>query len=308
MRVSVILSSPRSGSSWLSRVVRCIPDHHVFTHNTFTTQFLYLLYPLRSANGWGDDGIDRRAWTDSLLDPLRIRVMRSHIERKAAGKPVILLSPTLSNYLPLISRVFPEANYIHLQRNPLDSIASMKKFLAKNDCGGFWDRYQEHSYGGRVYAARSALVHVAHRFRWRSLIHPGYLGMRPAGFQSASKYSLVEFLSWYYSANQRDIVQALASVAEHQKLNLHYESLVGDYDTSISGMLDFIVGPDRNFDIPRPHDGIKQGTIGKRTKFYDADELDTIRNFLLTHAPEQVLRPYGLDRNGSIDDRHLDRA
>ncbi|NND95735.1 MAG: sulfotransferase [Pirellulaceae bacterium] len=305
MQVTIVLSSPRSGSSWLSRVVRCIPDHCVFTHNTFTTQFLYLLYPFRSANAWGDDGICRRKLTDTLIDPLRIRSMRSHIAKKAAGKPVILLSPTLSNYSPLISRVFPDARYVHFQRNPLDTIASMKKFLAKNDCGGFLDRYREHFYGGRIYATRSGLVHVGHKFRWRNLIHPGYLGVRPTGFQSATKLSLVQFLSWYYSANQRDIVTALAQVPESRQIDMHYEQLVGDYDNSMARLLDFIIGPHRDFETPLSHDGVKQGTIGRRKQTYSAEELKAIRNFIIDHAPEKVLKPYGLDREGSKADDSL---
>ncbi len=258
-----------------------------------------MLYPLRSANGWGDDGISRRVITDTMIDPMRIRCMRSHIEKKSAGKPVILLSPTLSNYAPLISRVFPDARYVHFQRNPLDTIASMKKFLAKNDCGGFLDRYREHSYGGRVYATRSGLVHMAHKFRWRSLIHPGYLGVRPGGFQAASKLSLVEFLSWYYSANQRDIVAALALVPQARQLDVHYEQLVNEYEPTMSRLLDFVVGPHRNFEIPRPHDGVKQGAIGRRKQLYSDDEIETICNFIIDHAPEKVLKPYGLDRDGS---------
>lgn len=294
MNVTVVLSSPRSGSSWLSRVVRCIPEHCVFTHNTFTTQFLYMLYPLRSASAWGDDGTTRRAISDPLIDPCRRRLMRRQIARRAAGRPVILLSPTLSNYLPLITRTFPDARYVHLQRHPFDTIASMQKFLAKNDCGGFWDRYRDHRYGGRVYATRSALVHVAHRFRWRRLIHPGYLGVRPAGFQAATQYPLIEFLSWYYCANQRDIVAALAEIPAAQQRGLHYEQLVGDYDPTVSGLLDFIVGPERSFEIPRPHDGVKQGTVGRRKQFYDDEQLELIRRFLIAHAPPSVLAPYGL--------------
>ena len=228
MDITIILSSPRSGSSWLSRVVRCIPDHSVFTHNTYTTQFLYSLYPVQSFNPWADDGITKRKLLDPVLDPWRIHRVRSHIFSRAGGNPIVLISPTLSNFLPILKAAFPDARYVHFQRNPLDTIASMKKFLAKNDCGGFMDRYRAHSYGGRFFATRSATIHMLHRLRWLRLAHRGYLGARPGGFQSAAKYSLIEFLSWYYTANQRDIVDGLADIPESRQLNIHYEKLVED--------------------------------------------------------------------------------
>jgi hypothetical protein len=216
-----------------------------------------------------------------------------------------LISPTLANFLPLLSKAFPDARYVHFQRNPLDTIASMKKFQAKNDCGGFRDRYREHSYGGRLYATRSGLIHVAHRFRWRSLVHPGYLGVRPGGFQGAAKLSLVEFLSWYYSANQRDIVNGIAAVPESRKARIHYEHLVNDYDQELSGLLDFVVGGDRAFEIPRSHDGVRTGAVGRRKQFFDDQQLEVIRDYLSRHAPEQVLRPYGLGATGPPTDEVL---
>ncbi len=288
--VTIILSSPRSGSSWLSRVVRCVPDHSVFTHNTFTTQFLYTLYPLRSANPWGDDSIKR----SRLLDRWRIGRVRSHIESRADGKPIVLISPTLSNFLPILSQAFPEAQYVHFQRNPFDTVASMKKFMAKNNCGGFWDRYREHAYGGRVFATRGALVHSAHRLRWMRLIHPGYLGLRPGGFQSASKLSMAEFLTWYYCANQRDIVAGLEQIPDERKLGIHYESLVENFDEVSSTLLRFMTRGDGQYDIPRPHDGVRTGAVGRRSQFFDDSELETVRDFLLAHAPPQVLEPYGI--------------
>jgi len=256
---------------------------------------LYLLHPLRSANGWGDDGIGTPGRIDSIVDPFRVWLVRRHIRARSAGRPVILLSPTLANYLPLITRVFPDAKFVHLQRNPLDTIASMKKFLAKNACGGFWDRYRDHRYGGRLFATRSALVHRSHQFRWRSLIHPGYLGVRPAGFQAAAKRPLAAFLSWYYCANQRDILAGLSGQPASRRRTLHYEQMVSDYPEAIGGLMDFICGSDRQFDTPRPHDGVKSGTVGRRKQYYDEDEIQIIRNFLIDHAPREVLVPYGLD-------------
>ena len=289
VRVTVILSSPRSGSSWLSRVVRCVPNHSVFTHNTFTTQFLYTLYPLRSANPFGDDSI-----SSSWLDGWRVRRIQNHIEARSGGNPIVLISPTISNFLPLITKAFPDANYVHFQRNGFDTIASMKKFMAKNDCGGFWDRYREHSYGGKIFATRGALVHSAHRLRWSRLVHRGYLGLRPGGFQSATKFSMAEFLAWYYCANQRDIINGLADVPNDRKLSMHYEQLVDDFDEQSARLLRFMTGGDETYDIPRPHDGVKTGAVGRRTQFFDDQELDVIRGFLLQHAPQEVLEPYGI--------------
>jgi hypothetical protein len=261
----------------------------VFTHNTFTTQFLYTLYPFRSGNPWGDDSI-KPSWMDSW----RVGRVRSHIESRADGKPIVLISPTLSNFLPLISKAFPEAQYVHFQRNGFDTVASMKKFMAKNDCGGFWDRYREHSYGGKLFATRGAVIHTAHRLRWMRLIHRGYLGLRPGGFQSATKYSMAEFLAWYYCANQRDIINGLREIPEDRKLNMHYEKLVDEFDTESAKLLQFMTGSDDEYDIPRPHDGVKTGAVGRRSQFFEGEELECIRDFLLANAPQEVLDPYGI--------------
>lgn len=281
-------------------MVRCVPDHSVFTHNTFTTQFLYSLYPLHSVNPWGDDSI-----SPSLLDRWRVGRVRSHIESRAGGNPIVLISPTLSNFLPLLSKAFPEAQYVHFQRNAFDTIASMKKFMAKNDCGGFWDRYREHSYGGRLFATRGALIHTVHRLRWMRLKYPGYLGLRPGGFQSATKMSLIEFFAWYYSANQRDIVNGLREIPDDRKLGIHYEQMVENFDDESARLLKFLTGGDAQYDIPRPHDGVKQGTVGRRNQFYDEQELAVIRDFLLANAPPSVLQPYGIVADSSPKDEVL---
>lgn len=302
MEITIILSSPRSGSSWLSRVVRCIPEHSVFTHNTYTTQFLYSLYPLKSLNPFSDDGLAGAGRVESLLQPWRVRRVRSYIESRASGHPIVLISPTLSNFLPLLKAAFPDARYVHFQRNPLDTIASMKKFLAKNDCGGFTARYRAHSYGGRFFALRSASIHMLHRLRWMRLIHPGYLGVRPSGFQDAAQSSLVDFLSWYYSANQRDIIEGLADIPAPRQLDIHYEKLVAGYDEEVAKLLDFMIGDQEKPQTPHSHDGVRKGTIGRCKEMFDDSELELIHSFLLAHAPQRVLQAYGLTTLNSLAD------
>ncbi|EMI17643.1 hypothetical protein RMSM_05412 [Rhodopirellula maiorica SM1] len=302
MEITIILSSPRSGSSWLSRVVRCIPDHSVFTHNTYTTQFLYSLYPMKSVNPFCDDGITRSGLVDSLLKPWRVRRVRSYIESRAAGNPTVLISPTLSNFLPLLKAAFPDARYVHFQRNPLDTIASMKKFLAKNDCGGFIDRYRAHAYGGRIFATRSASIHMLHRLRWMRLIHRGYLGVRPSGFQDAARYSLVDFLSWYYTANQRDILNGLADIPDSRQVAIHYEKLVEHYDDEVAKLLEFMIGDQEKPEIPHSHDGVRSGAVGRSKELFDTSELEQIHSFLLANAPQRVLQSYGIATPLSIDD------
>ncbi len=304
MEITIILSSPRSGSSWLSRVVRSIPDHSVFTHNTYTTQFLYSLYPIKSVNPFSDDGIARPGVVDSLLKPWRVRRVRSYIESRASGNPIVLISPTLSNFLPLLKEAFPEARYVHFQRNPLDTIASMKNFLAKNDCGGFIDRYRAHSYGGRFFAMRSACIHTLHRLRWMRLVHRGYLGVRPGGFQQAARYSLVDFLSWYYTANQRDILAGLADIPESRQVAIHYEKLVESYDDEVAKLLEFMIGDQEKPEIPHSHDGVRSGAVGRSKELFDEAQLEQIRSFLLTNAPQRVLQTYGLATANSTAEQH----
>jgi hypothetical protein len=252
------------------------------------------------ANPWGDDSI-----STSPLDRWRIGRVRSHLEARANGQPIVLISPTLSNFLSILSKAFPEAQYVHYQRNPFDTVASMKKFMAKNGNGGFWKRYRDHSYGGRIFAMRGALVHTVHRWRWMRLNHHGYLGLRPGGFQAATQLSLAEFLAWYYCANQRDIVAGLKEIPEDLKLHMHYEQMVADFDQESSRLLQFMTRSEQKYDIPRPHDGVRTGAVGRRNDFFDADELDLIREFLLANAPPEVLQPYGISADRSPADTAL---
>lgn len=167
------------------------------------------------------------------------------------------------------------------------------------------DRYRAHSYGGRRFAARSATIHMVHRLRWMRLIHPGYLGVRPGGFQDAAKFSLVEFLSWYYTANQRDILNGLEDIPESRQLGIHYEKLVEHYDDEVAKLLTFMIGDDEKPEIPRSHDGVRTGAVGRRNQFFDERELEVIRRFLSDNAPRRVLEPYGLSAQGASQDEEL---
>jgi hypothetical protein len=137
------------------------------------------------------------------------------------------------------------------------------------------------------------------------LAHRGYLGVRPGGFQDSAKFDLVEFLSWYYTANQRDILDGLADIPESRQISIHYEKLVEEYDDEVAKLLNFMIGDDNKPEIPRSHDGVRKGAVGRRNQFFDDEELQRIRTFLLANAAQRVLQPYALATSDSADDEQL---
>jgi len=203
---------------------------------------------------------------------------------------VVLISPTLSNYLPLLQRTFPGAKHVLYQRDALDTIASMKGFLARNQ-DGIISRYKRYTYAGRLGACKAVAIHLFHRLRWTRCKSRGYLGARPAGFQKAAGLPLVEFLSWYYTANQRSIQQAMSTLPEDRTLTVHYEDIVTNYRDEIARLLQFIGVDAMPREVPEPRDGVKTSAIGRHKAVFDVAEIRAIRNYLASQQSLDMKLP-----------------
>jgi hypothetical protein len=236
----IVVSTPRSGSSWLSRILREHPDLQVYTHNTAHTQMLYLLYPARMLNPLGDDSVERSSAIDRVADGLRARVAERYFHRRATGQTIVLASPTTVEFLPLLTRVFPEAKFVHLRRNPLDVIASFRKFQRYNGSTGVASRFAMHRHRGRLAAARTAGAHVFHSLRWARLGEPGYIGTRPTGFQRAATLPPAEFLCWYYFRLEEQIWTALSTIPRARQFEITYEALVSGCEDALAGLFEFM--------------------------------------------------------------------
>lgn len=275
-----IVSAPRSGSSWLSRILRCIPELRVYTHNTLTTQFFYVLYPVRMLNPRGDDFIDGTSIVNEIIDLIRKRILRHYFNTKSRST-VVAVSPTLTNFIPIIKKSFPSSKFVHLRRNVLDNIASMNSYMARNANDSVLDRYRAFRHQGFFPRTFVASAHLFHLFRWRKVQHfNGYLGIRPKNFRSACKLPLLEFLCWYYASIESWTQRSLDSVPGECKMDLFYEDLVANYGNEVAKLLKFIDAKLTSEDVPASPGGIRVGTVGKYKDIFSTEETIQIQNCL----------------------------
>jgi LPS sulfotransferase NodH len=186
-RFAIILGSPRSGTTWLQRMLAAHPQVA-----TPQETHLFALYLAPMANRWfrqerningtlnaisaGDNPAARILGLPTLLEQTDVdEAMRSLLDAlldrsAAAGAPSdpsappvsLVLEKTPSNalHVDLINRLAPDCLFVHLIRDPRDVAASL--LAASKDWGGRWAArnpesaarmWTEHVEGGRRAAA-----------------------------------------------------------------------------------------------------------------------------------------------------------
>jgi len=162
-RFAVILGSPRSGTTWLQRVLAAHPN--VATPQETHLFALYLapyyarwerqkrvsernLQAIESAGGAGDpagrllglatilDDEDVDFAGRSLLDAVMRRTVEAVADERDDIRVVIEKTPSNAEHTDLIERIAPTTRYIHVIRDPRDVAASL--IAASNDWGGRW--------------------------------------------------------------------------------------------------------------------------------------------------------------------------
>ena len=155
-RLLFVLGSPRSGTSWAANLlsdaehVATSPELHYFSNYAVTitrtwdgqTQEIQRnLAPLDT----GGSVLDRVTQLPSALEPDELhRWLRYPVEllidkaRSADPELVLFVSKTPSDscFVPLIAELFPEAQFLHVVRNPLAVIASLR--AASRSWGKHW--------------------------------------------------------------------------------------------------------------------------------------------------------------------------
>jgi hypothetical protein len=276
----IIVSTPRSGSSWLSRILRAHPGLYVYTHNTNNTQLLYLLYPLKTFNPFGDDTIGDGALSEKLLKSIRVRIVSKYYRSTSPDRKLTLASPTNVGFLPLLMDVFPNAKYVHLKRNPLDVIASFRSFLNDNANADFKKRFKETRYRGLLPASLRSLAHLFHNMRWLRVSGRGYVGTRPPGFQKSAKLPLLEFLTWYYFRLEAQIEEALAQIPADRKYEVTYEGLVTNHEAELKGLVEFMGVDFLEEHLQKTSGGIRTGGVSRHKQHFSEKELDEVRRYV----------------------------
>jgi hypothetical protein len=283
--VVVVLSTPRAGSTWLSKGLRAHPGRAVHGQLTNDNHKLYLATPLRALNPFGDDYVEFDARRSGLSRALRTRLLHALYRSNGAGRTVVLATPSTSVFVPLFLDAFPAARYVHLHRNPLDVVASFRGFMAKN-AEGFAKRFRTRRRHGTVEGARSVAVHGFHTLRWTRLPYPGYLATRPRGFQRASRLPELDFLCWYYAEYEREIAAALAHVPVGSSHEVRYEDLVEDFEPAVRGLLAFVgVEAPPGF-LEETGKTVRRDSVARYRTSFTEEELDEVRRGLARYGVE----------------------
>lgn len=230
-RLCVVLGAPRSGTTWLQRLLASSP--HVATPQE-THLFEQYLRPQWQRWRWhaaqlertlsnlsGTDAVDSRVIglptildDDDLLSGQIVLVERL-ISRALAAKPEaqVVLEKTPSNSLcvELIDRVCPEAQFIHIVRDPREVMASLRDVTAS------WANWAPQSAND---AARTWLNHFQCAREAAAFGPERYLEIRYDDLRSNPKDTLAEVLEFL---GLHDDAGALVEAAE--------SSEAGSFDT-----------------------------------------------------------------------------
>lgn len=209
---------------------------------------------------------------DRVVNGFRALVVRNRFKSPESEKKLILISATLSGFIPLLLRAFPNAKIIHLQRNPFAVIASYTEYMPRT-ANAIKDRDLIHTikYDQQI---------VFHSLRWMRFRFPGNLGIRPDDFGKALNMSYIHFLCWYYTSLDAQIRQDISQVLVEKRLHLSYERLVYDFEREINKVLGFI-GVNANTEwVKKMSSGVKKGALAKFKKILSESELEEIRQYL----------------------------
>lgn len=201
-----ILGSPRTGSTWLSRILRRLDDHILWDEPFYGVVLGFRENLANSGRVDRKDFILNEAYKDAWLRSLRdlfLGVCEARFPNLRPKHHLIVKEPNGSHSAPLIMEAFPESKLVFLTRDGRDVVASLLD-AAKN---GAW-------YG---YANFEASITEAIMQNGRFL-YPRH----------ESEDAFVEQLARNYVNNIRAVERAYAAHPEGSKVMLRYEDLRED--------------------------------------------------------------------------------
>ena len=279
-RVVIVVSAPRSGSSWVARILRQHPDLDVYTHNTDDNHLLYAISPFQSLNPFGDDYIGSNNVFNKALLNIKSLYVKRVFKTRDQSKILTISTPTTATFLPALIKAFPDAKFIHLWRSPHDQVLSFKNFVNTSQTKSFKTSFDKYKHHGNIRALRNGLAHSFHRWRWLSFKAGGYLGTRPRGFLVKGKLPILEFLTWYYTQYNKEIKESLKDIPQNRKYELVFDNLVSDFKNEFTELMNF-------FEVSAPPElteelaaKVKKNAVGKYASNFTQTEIDNITGWL----------------------------
>lgn len=216
-RPIVILSAPRAGSTLLFETLAQAAG--VYTIGGESHQLIESIAALRPGRGVvNSNRLTRRDATTAIVAELRQRFAGRIHDRDgqppASGANVRLLEKTPKNALrvPFLLEVFPDAQFIFLQRDPRANLSSMMQaWRAKG-----WITYRQ---------------------------LPGWPGpwslLLPPGYERLQGRPLEEVVAFQWRVANETILDDLADLPRERWTTVRYEAFVADPRAEIGRLLDF---------------------------------------------------------------------
>jgi hypothetical protein len=216
-RPIVILSAPRAGSTLLFETLAQAAG--LYTIGGESHQLIESIGALRPGRGVvHSNRLTRRDATSAIIAELRQRFAGRIVDRDgqppAPGARVRLLEKTPKNALrvPFLLEVFPDAQFIFLQREPRANLSSMIEAWR----GKGWVTYRQlPGWPGP----------------WSLLLPPGYERLRGR--------PLEEVVAFQWRVANETILDDLAALARERWTSVRYEDLLRDPHAAIARLLDF---------------------------------------------------------------------
>ncbi len=224
----IIVSAPRSGSNLLFEQLAAIPGFWTIGGESHA---IFRLFPhLRAENEQLDSGCLGEHHADSetrqLLHNCFIYLLRDargrqYVNLPASERPptVCLLEKTPRNALniPFLQKVFPDARFVYLYREPRQAVASLIEAWTLGLQSGRFKTFPE--------------LPGWDRSGWCFLLPPGWREMRGK--------SLAEIAAFQWSASNRIITEELTSLPVERWTAVTYEALVADPQSVLTDICQF---------------------------------------------------------------------
>jgi hypothetical protein len=136
-----IVGAPRSGTTWLQRLLLCHPKVCGGNESHFFKSFGLVLrnfdHESQSRRGTGLPGYWSREDLVEEIHSLWCRTMSRVVATTADAELLLEKSPPHAMFIPEIVSVFPRARFVHLIRDPRAVVASLLA-ASREEWGEFW--------------------------------------------------------------------------------------------------------------------------------------------------------------------------